>query len=158
MNGIREFARAKGAEVDYAPLTVPELRIDLAATESRLSQADRSRANLFAFPAQSNFSGVKHPLALIDAAHERGWQVLVDAAAFVPTNRLDLRVVSPDFVAVSFYKMFGYPTGVGCLLIRDAAIATLRRPWFAGGTVNFATVQGRGHVLAPREAGSKTAR
>jgi selenocysteine lyase/cysteine desulfurase len=153
VNGIREFARAKGAEVDYAPLTVPELRIDRAATESRLSRADRSRANLFAFPAQSNFSGVKHPLALIDAAHERGWQVLVDAAAFVPTNRLDLRVVSPDFVAVSFYKMFGYPTGVGCLLIRDTAIATLRRPWFAGGTVNFATVQGRGHVLAPREAG-----
>jgi molybdenum cofactor sulfurtransferase len=153
VNGIREFARAKGAEVDYAPLTVPELRIDLAATESRLSQADRSRANLFAFPAQSNFSGVKHPLGLIDMAHERGWQVLVDAAAFVPTNRLDLRVVSPDFVAVSFYKMFGYPTGVGCLLIRDTAIASLRRPWFAGGTVNFATVQGRGHVLAPREAG-----
>ena len=49
--------------------------------------------------------------------------------------------------------MFGYPTGVGCLLIRNAALATLRRPWFAGGTVNFATVQGRGHVLAPREAG-----
>ena len=49
--------------------------------------------------------------------------------------------------------MFGYPTGVGCLLIRDTALATLQRPWFAGGTVNFATVQGRGHVLAPREAG-----
>jgi molybdenum cofactor sulfurtransferase len=153
VNGIREFARVKGAGVDYAPLTVPELRIDLAATESLLSRADPSRANLFAFPAQSNFSGVKHSLALIDTAHDRGWQVLVDAAAFVPTNRLDLRVVSPDFVAVSFYKMFGYPTGVGCLLIRDTAIATLRRPWFAGGTVNFATVQGRGHVLAPREAG-----
>ena len=80
--------------------------------------------------------------------------MLLDAAAFVPTNRLDLRRVTPDFVAVSFYKMFGYPTGVGCLLVRnDALIDTLQRPWFAGGTVNFATVQGRGHVLAPREAG-----
>jgi selenocysteine lyase/cysteine desulfurase len=29
----------------------------------------------------------------------------------------------------------------------------MRRPWFAGGTVNFATVQGRRHILAPREAG-----
>ena len=77
----------------------------------------------------------------------------MDAAAFVPTNRLDLGRVSPDFVAVSFYKMFGYPTGVGCLLVRNAALKQLRRPWFAGGTVNFATVQGRGHVLAPREAG-----
>jgi selenocysteine lyase/cysteine desulfurase len=28
VNGIREFARAKGAIVDYSPLTVPELRAD----------------------------------------------------------------------------------------------------------------------------------
>jgi molybdenum cofactor sulfurtransferase len=153
VNGIREFARTGGAAVDYAPLTSPDLRLDQAAATALLALADPAHPNLFAFPAQSNFSGVKHPLALIDAAHARGWHVLVDAAAFAPTNRLDLRVVSPDFVAVSFYKMFGYPTGVGCLLIRNAAIATLRRPWFAGGTVNFATVQGRGHVLAPREAG-----
>ena len=153
VNGIREFARCKGAAVDYAPLTTPDLRIDRAASDALLAMADPARANLFAFPAQSNFSGVKHPLDLIDAAHDRGWQVLLDAAAFVPTNRLDLAAVSPEFVAVSFYKMFGYPTGVGCLLIRNDAVATLRRPWFAGGTVNFATVQGRGHVLAPNEAG-----
>ncbi len=153
VNGIREFARTKGATTDYAPLTVPELRIDTTALDARLAQADPARANLFAFPAQSNFSGVKHPLSLIDRAHARGWQVLVDAAAFVPTNRLDLRLVSPDFVAISFYKMFGYPTGVGCLLIRNTALPTLRRPWFAGGTVNFATVQARGHVLASNEAG-----
>ena len=153
VNGIREFARTGGAQVDYVPLTSPDLRIDQAAATALLASADPAHPNLFAFPAQSNFSGVKHPLSMIDAAHDRGWHVLVDAAAFVPTNRLDLQVVSPDFVAVSFYKMFGYPTGVGCLLIRNAALATLRRPWFAGGTVNFATVQGRGHVLAPHEAG-----
>ena len=153
VNGIREFARVKGARVGYAPLTVPELRIDLPATERLLAGADRSRANLFAFPAQSNFSGVKHPLSLIDAAHTRGWDVLLDAAAFVPTNRFDLRVVTPDFVAISLYKMFGYPTGVGCLLIRNDALKRLRRPWFAGGTVNFTTVQGQRHVLSSGEAG-----
>ena len=153
VNGIREFARAKGAGVDYAPLTAPDLRIDAAAMDALLARADPTRANLLAFPAQSNFSGVKHPLALIDTARDLGWHVLLDAAAFVPTNRLDLRVVTPDFVTISFYKMFGYPTGVGCLLVRNAALSRLRRPWFAGGTVNFATVQGRRHVLSPREAG-----
>ncbi len=153
VNGLREFARAKGADVDYAPLAAPELRIDVAPLAARLDAADPRRPNLFAFPAQSNFSGVKHPLELVDAARERGWDVLLDAAAFVPTNRLDLARVSPDFVALSFYKMFGYPTGVGCLLVRDAALPKLRRPWFAGGTVQFATVQGRHHVLAAREAG-----
>ena len=119
-----------------------------------LTAADRGANNLFAFPAQSNFSGVQHPLELVDAgARDQGWDVLLDAAAFVPTNRLDLSKVQPDFVTISFYKMFGYPSGVGCLLIRTDTIAKMRRPWFAGGTVNFATVQGRRHVLAPREAG-----
>ena len=29
VNGIREFARVKGVDVEYVPLTMPELRIDL---------------------------------------------------------------------------------------------------------------------------------
>jgi selenocysteine lyase/cysteine desulfurase len=153
VNGIREFARAKGAAFDYAPLTVPDLRLDRPRLEAMLAAAARGGANLFAYPAQSNFSGVKHPLDLVGLAQSRGWDVLLDAAAFVPTNRLDLQAVPADFVAVSFYKMFGYPTGVGCLLARRDALAKLRRPWFAGGTVNFATVQGRTHLLASGEAG-----
>jgi molybdenum cofactor sulfurtransferase len=153
VNGIREFAGSHGAAVSYAPLTTPELRVDEAPLDRLLAQGNRRSANLFAFPAQSNFSGVKHPLELVDRAQAQGWDVLLDAAAFVPTNRLDLQRVRPDFVSVSFYKMFGYPTGVGCLLVRNTALARLSRPWFAGGTVNFATVGGRHHLLAPREAG-----
>lgn len=153
VNGIREFALARGASLDYAPLTRPDLRIDAAAMATELAQAERGCSHLLAFPAQSNFSGVKHPLALVDQAQAAGWQVLLDAAAFVPTNRLDLSAVRPDFVVLSFYKMFGHPTGVGCLLVRKAALARLRRPWFAGGTVNFATTQGAMHVLSKGEAG-----
>jgi selenocysteine lyase/cysteine desulfurase len=78
--------------------------------------------------------------------------VLLDAASFVPTNRLDLSRWHPDFVALSFYKIFGYPTGVGCLLARRAALATLRRPWFAGGTITVASVQGDRYYLAEGEA------
>jgi selenocysteine lyase/cysteine desulfurase len=153
VNGIREYARARGARVDYAPLTMPELRIDRPRLRELLAGVDRTHGHLFAMPAQSNFSGVKHPLDLVDEAHAAGWDVLLDAAAFVPTNPLDLQAVKPDFVVVSFYKMFGYPTGVGCLLVRDRALARLHRPWFAGGTVNFATVQGAAHRLATGEAG-----
>jgi len=153
VNGIREFARANGADVQYSPLTLPDLRIDRPRLSALLDRRDDSKANLLAFPAQSNFSGVVHPLDLIREAHEKGWDVLLDGAAFVPTNRLDLGTVGPDFVSISFYKMFGYPTGVGCLLVRQAMLPKLTRPWFAGGTVNFATVQGLRHILAPREAG-----
>ena len=153
VNGIREFARAKGATVDYAPLTVPELTLDRPRLADLLAQGRPGHAGLFAFPAQSNFSGVKHPLEWIESAHANGWNVLLDAAAFVPSNKLDLQIVKPDLVAMSFYKMFGYPTGVGCLLVRNAMISKLVRPWFAGGTVNFVSVQARVHVLAKNEAG-----
>jgi selenocysteine lyase/cysteine desulfurase len=152
VNGIREFARAKGAAIDYAPLLPPSLRLDRERLEIMLGQADPGRENLFAFPAQSNVSGVKHPLDLVTNAQAKGWRVLLDAAAFVPTNRLDLAAVQPDFVTLSFYKMFGYPTGVGALFIRRSVFRNLQRPWFAGGTVNFASVQAQAHVLAPGEA------
>jgi selenocysteine lyase/cysteine desulfurase len=150
VNGIREFAVARGASVQYAGLTFPELRVDEAMLAQQLGASPKG---LFALPAQSNFSGVQHPLTLVDLAERQGWHVLLDAAAYVPTNRLDLRAVRPHFVTVSFYKMFGYPTGVGCLLVRNDVLPALRRPWFAGGTVDFATVQGRRHLLSPGEAG-----
>ena len=152
VNGIREFAKVKGAHVTYVPLTKPDLRIERAKLDDILNLVDMGHNNLFAFPAQSNFSGVKHPLDLIEQAHSKGLDVLLDAAAYVPTNRLDLSVVKPEFVAISFYKMFGYPTGIGALLIRKAISQKMERPWFAGGTVNFASVQGNGHYLAPNEA------
>jgi molybdenum cofactor sulfurtransferase len=152
VNGIREFARAKAATVAYSPLFLPSLLLDLESLEKSLDLADPAANNLFAYPAQSNFSGVKHPLDLVAKAQIKGWSVLLDAAAFVPTNRLDLKAVQPDFVTISFYKMFGYPTGVGALLVRKSSFAKLKRPWFAGGTVNFASVQGQAHVLSPNEA------
>ncbi len=152
VNGIREFAHAKGATAAYAPISSLELRVDRAKLDSLLDEASPAHANLFAFPAQSNFSGVKHPLELVAKARSKGWRVLLDAAAFVPANRLDLKAIQPDFVSVSFYKMFGYPTGVGALLIRREAFPLLHRPWFAGGTVNFASVQGQAHVLSSNEA------
>jgi len=152
VNGIREFATARGAQVRYVPLTTPDLRLDRARLDDVLNSVDRNQNNLLAFPAQSNYSGVKHSLDLIEHAHSKGLDVLLDAAAYVPTNRLDLGVVKPDFVTISFYKMFGYPTGIGALIIRRAVFDKMKRPWFAGGTVNFASVQGNGHYLAPNEA------
>ncbi len=152
VNGIREFARARGAEITYVPLMLPELRVDEAQLAGYWDLARPGGHNLFAYPAQSNFSGVQHSLEWIAQAQAKGWDVLLDAAAFVPTNRLDLSRWTPDYVSISFYKMFGYPTGVGCLVARKAALARLRRPWFAGGTITVASVQGDRYYLAEDEA------
>ena len=151
VNGIREFAKSKGAEVEYAPLAMPELRLNLPELHAALDRAIPGCPHLFAFPAQSNFTGVKHPLQLVARAQAKGWRVLLDGAAFAPTNALDISAVKPDFAVFSFYKMFGYPTGLGALLIRRDIFDRLKRPWFAGGTVNFASVQGRSHVLLHNE-------
>jgi selenocysteine lyase/cysteine desulfurase len=142
VNGIREIALIRGAEVHYTPL---DFELRLQAEERLLTPP--AAPSLFAFPAQSNFSGVQHPLGLVDAAQRAGYAVLLDAAAYVPTNPLRLDVVRPDFVALSFYKMFGYPTGVGALIARRDALVALVRPWFAGGTVEFASTQHRTHML-----------
>jgi selenocysteine lyase/cysteine desulfurase len=109
---------------------------------AELESASRRGNNLFAFPAQSNFSGVQHPIEWVEEAQELGWDVILDCAAFAPTNRLDLSAVKPDFVPLSFYKMFGYPTGAGALIARRDKLEKLHRPWFAGGTITLASVQG----------------
>ena len=152
VNGIREFARSRGTAVTYMPIAMPDLRIDRKQLTAHLNEADPNQNNLFAFPAQSNFTGVQHPLELIAEAKEKGWDVVLDAAAFAPTSRLDLTVWQPDFTVMSFYKMFGYPTGLGCLIARKETLAKLQRPWFAGGTIVLASVQGERHYLAQDEA------
>lgn len=152
VNGIREFAHARGANVTYLPVSLPDLRVEESGLTQSLSLAQPGAHNLFAFPAQSNFSSVKHPLDWIDKAHAAGWDVLLDAAAFAPTNQLDLSLYKPDFVPLSFYKIFGYPTGLGALIARRSALAKLQRPWFAGGTITFATVQGDKFYLAENHA------
>jgi selenocysteine lyase/cysteine desulfurase len=96
---------------------------------------------------------VHHPLEWIEEAQRHGWDVLLDAAAFVPTNRLDLGRWKPEYVAVSFYKMFGHPTGTGALIAQRRALEKLHRPWFAGGTITVASVQADKYFLAPGAEG-----
>jgi selenocysteine lyase/cysteine desulfurase len=153
VNGIREFARALGAETRYIPFAGRDLRISADSVQAALrpSGTGHSRGGLFAYPAQSNFTGVRHDLGWIEAAHANGYDVLLDAAAYLPTSRIDLSVIKPDFVPVSWYKVFGYPTGVGCLVARRAALAGLQRPWFAGGTVDAVSVQVGWHAHASDE-------
>ena len=59
-------------------------------------------------------------------------QVVLDAAAFAPTHKLDLTAVPADFVPLSFYKLFGYPTGIGALIVRKENLGLLRKVWASG--------------------------
>ncbi|ORY80032.1 pyridoxal phosphate-dependent transferase [Protomyces lactucae-debilis] len=93
---------------------------------------------LFAYTARCNFSGQTSLFAggrLPAATFE-----LCDAATYAPTHPLNMdSCASTDFVVLSFGKIFGYPTGLGALLIkRDPRLSKLvqGRKYFGGGTVD----------------------
>ena len=149
VNGIREFDRAHGAETTYVPVVPPEMRVD-EATARRVPGDRPARAATTCSPTRPSRTSPASSIRSSGSSgpRRRGWDVLLDAAAFVRTNRLDLGRWHPDYVALSFYKMFGYPTGVGALIARRAALRKLHRPWFAGGTITVASVQADSHYLA----------
>ncbi|WP_313919581.1 aminotransferase class V-fold PLP-dependent enzyme [Tahibacter sp.] len=144
VNGIREYARAAGSTVRTLPL---DASLELHEPEQVLRDAATSGTGLLAFPAQSNFSGVRHPLTLVRQAQALGFDVLLDCAAFASSHPLSLRECPTDFAVLSFYKLFGYPTGIGALVMRRESMRRLRRPWFAGGTVRYASVLADTHRL-----------
>lgn len=147
VNGIREYCKSKGADYTYSPIRQQDLRIDDEHLIKNLNFFQDKTNKLFAFPAQSNVSGVKHNWEWVKTAKEKGWDVLLDAAAFVPTCKLDLKEVQPDFVTISFYKIFGFPTGIGCLLVKKSSFPKLKKHWFAGGTVDYVSVIESSHLL-----------
>ena len=108
VNGIPEFAAAKGASIADGTIVGAGPAHRLREALSSLSGAQvGDRAQPVCLSRTVEF----HRCEASRHARRCGWDVLLDAASFVPTNRLDLSVVLVlIFVSVSFYKMFGYPT------------------------------------------------
>ena len=115
-------------------------------------------SHLFSYPAMSNFCGRKYPLSwvpLIKQGHlsscpakNEKWYVLLDVASYIGTNDLNLGKTEADFIAISFYKIFGFPTGVGALIIRADSVASLKsRCYYGGGTVSSTISRIDHHVL-----------
>ncbi|KAF1318396.1 Molybdenum cofactor sulfurase, partial [Globisporangium splendens] len=178
--GIRGYAAKHGADTVCIPLDemqcMEEDRSesnDAEVSTSTEGEAMQSNMplNLFAFPAECNFSGLCHPLSLVDrvrkgqlnkqrsreASEAQGsrWLVLVDAAKYVSTHKLDLSNHKPDFVVCSFYKMFGYPTGLGALLVQKTVLPLLQKVYYGGGTVQ--SILAAQHIVNPKggiEAGA----
>ncbi len=146
--GIREYARAAGARVRAVDMDALRDAI-LASADPHAIDGNPSHASsvrpgcrgLLGFPAECNFSGRRVGLDLVVAARRRGWAVLLDASKFAATTPLNLRDVPADFVVVSFYKIFGFPTGLGALIVRNESVRSqLARTYFGGGTLLAASV------------------
>ncbi|XP_039281365.1 molybdenum cofactor sulfurase 3 [Nilaparvata lugens] len=152
--GMREIIAARNIEIECISFheTFNSFNKEIAGKASTQHSQGNS---LFVFPAQCNFSGLKYPLSWIEKCqkgilNERSnWACLLDAATFVSTCHLDLSIFKPDFVTMSFYKMFGYPTGLGALLVRNCSSHLLDKVYYGGGTVLMALSSEMFHVKRP---------
>ncbi|XP_014488950.1 PREDICTED: molybdenum cofactor sulfurase 3 [Dinoponera quadriceps] len=149
--GMRDVVAARGAEVICLGHDRAFQVFERHATSRDPDDKERRKSgnSLFVYSAQCNFSGLKYPLEWIKDVHAgalstvvgespTGWYVLLDAAGFAPTNHLDLSACKPDFVCLSFYKMFGYPTGIGALLVKNSSSDVLEKVYYGGGAVDVA--------------------
>ncbi|TVY43445.1 Molybdenum cofactor sulfurase [Lachnellula occidentalis] len=101
---------------------------------------------LFAYPAQSNMNGRRLPLTWPGQIRKTksNTYTLLDVAAFVSSAPLDLSKLdeTPDFISMSFYKIFGFPD-LGALIVRKSAgHMACQRKYFGGGTVDMVTCLG----------------
>ncbi|KAH8724829.1 pyridoxal phosphate-dependent transferase [Phaeosphaeriaceae sp. PMI808] len=119
---------------------------------------DSGRPTLFAYSVQSNMNGQRLPLdwanRLRKSEKSNDVYTLLDAAAFVSTGFLDLsnHVAAPDFTALSFYKIFGFPD-LGALIVRKASSHILEhRRYFGGGTTEMVVCIGDKPWVARKEA------
>ena len=123
---------------------------------------------LFATPAENNFNGLRPPLdkllgPFLDARKNQvkdfpipihrypsetcHWLTLVDCAKYLSTKPFSLLSYPVDFVVLSFYKIFGYPTGLGALIVRNESLKILHKEhYFGGGSVEYISPYDDSHV------------
>ncbi|TPX59862.1 hypothetical protein SpCBS45565_g07643 [Spizellomyces sp. 'palustris'] len=88
--------------------------------------------------ASTHSSSRSSPMHLEDNALP--FLTLLDAASYLSTASLDLSSYPSDFTILSFYKIFGFPTGLGALIMRRDAARFLRKRYYGGGTLSAITV------------------
>ncbi|PWN90602.1 PLP-dependent transferase [Acaromyces ingoldii] len=154
--GLRDIVT--GERSDRGAKCAQPLKADSAQIEAFINGAATSSSpSLLALPLQCNATGkrfnglVASSLLQRRGAHPPRPYILLDAASYLsPSMRLPMRESfshdsqdesMPDFVAFSFYKLLGSPTGLGGLLVKRssaarALLASNGKQYFGGGAVS----------------------
>ena len=154
VNGIREFARAAGATTTYLPgdAAVAARR---RATSSRPACARRTAGGTTCSPTRpSRTSRASSIRSSGSRRHRRPAGTCSSTARRScrrtgSTSASGSRTSSPSR---STRCSATRPASAACSFASEA-LARLRRPWFAGGTIATVCVQGDWHALADGEAG-----
>lgn len=157
--GSSGHARCFGSDVEVEAWLAGD---DLGRGALENSIRGRRRAGgglgLFAYPGQSNMSGRRLPLSWAGKLRQgpgggggRGLHAntysLLDAAALAMTKPMagvfENPDAAPDFTALSFYKIFGFPDLGGLVVRRDSGHILTLRKYFGGGTVTMVGAVGK---------------
>ena len=120
-------AELRGIVVRHLPITDDGLLVCCDDIATHLTE----RTKLVSIAHVSNVLGTVNPVRrIIEAAHEKGIPVLVDAAQSAPHMPIDVQQLDCDFLAFSGHKMYG-PTGIGVLYGKEEWLDSL--PPYQGG-------------------------
>ena len=120
------IAQRTGAVLKHVPLNDAQ-SFDLAAFHRLLTD----KTKLVAISHVSNVLGCINPVQeVIEAAHQQGAKVLIDACQSVPHMPVDVQALGCDWLVASGHKMCG-PTGAGFLYGKLAVLQAM--PPFLGG-------------------------
>jgi molybdenum cofactor sulfurtransferase len=121
--------------------------------------------NLLAMPLECNFGGNRIPFMqswVTDHLSQPGrpWWSLLDIAKASSTGPVSLRQLNPDFACLSFYKIFGSPTGLGCLFVKRSILEAwggraAEDCYYGGGAVDL--LLPRQNITLPRASPSPLA-
>ncbi len=116
---------------------------DLDALDDALAQGIR----LVSLFHTSNLDGRSLPVReIVERAHAKGAEVLIDGCQAAPHLSLDLKRLGVDYYALSAHKMLG-PTGTGVLAGTPESLGALRPLLLGGETVEWSTLEQ--HALRP---------
>ena len=88
-------------------------------------------SNLLVLPLQCNFGGDRANVTEViqrsrKVSNEKSkWYTMLDLAKAASTDPIDMKALDPDFACISFYKLFGEPTGLGALFVKRSVTNVL---------------------------------
>jgi molybdenum cofactor sulfurtransferase len=153
--GMRELALRKGAAFycrDIAEIQKMKKKSFQSLENQFMNNSEEKRKNceccrekirhLLVFSAECNFGGHRPDSRhIISTARESGWFTMLDIAKAASTGPIDLQQENPDFACLSYYKIFGEPTGLGSLFVKRSAVPILfekeERNYVGGGSLNI---------------------
>ena len=154
----------------YHPLLYPSFPFDESSVCLQLDSlpVELLGTTLLTLPGECNLSGAKlnmqalqsllesylDPSSTSSSSSNIGNKLywLLDAAKLSGSDEINISAIpihlQPHFIVCSFYKIFGYPTGIGCLLAKKSALSQLNdKRYFGGGTMLSGAVDSSFAVL-----------